>query len=291
MNDVDKQYLDMLKYIMENGELTKNRTGIDTLSVFSVNMKFDLSEGFPMLTTKKIHAKSFIYELLWFLSGNTNIKYLQDNGIRIWNEWARVDGELVSCYPKQWRRWEGIDFDSKDENNRYKIKTIDQIKYVINEIKTNPTSRRLVVNSWNPGELELASLPWCHSQFQFKVSGLNDRDKVDKTTKPRLNCHLLQRSGDFFLGVPANIFSYSLLTHMIAQICDLDVGFFSHTIVDAHLYINHIEQAKEQLTRGSYDLPKLLLNRDVKDINNFTYNDIKIENYISHPVIKAVVAV
>lgn len=284
-----KQYKDLLKYVLENGELSTNRTGIDALSVFSMNMKFDLSQGFPALTTKKIHFKSFIHELLWFIAGRTDVKYLQDHGVRIWNEWTNSDGELVSCYGKQWRKWNGINFDDEnicqDGNKRYGIREIDQLNYVINEIKTNPTSRRLIINAWNPNEIDIASLLWCHAQVQFKVTKQNENGRA------KLNCHLLQRSGDIFLGVPANIFSYSLLTHMIAQICNMDVGSFSHTIVDAHLYINHIEQAKEQLSREPYNLPTLWLNPEIKNINDFTYEDIKILNYESHPAIKAVVAV
>lgn len=289
MNNVDKQYLDILKYVLGNGELSSNRTGIDTLSVFGVNMKFDLSEGFPALTTKKMYFKAFIHELLWFLKGDTNVKYLQDNGVRIWNEWANEDGELVSCYGKQWRRWEAIDFNNCSEINgekKYGIRKIDQIAYVINEIKNNPTSRRIVCNAWNPSELDMASLPWCHSQFQFKVSWPNG-----KNNKGKLNCHLLQRSGDFFLGIPANIISYAFLTHMIAQVCNLDVGILSHTIIDCHLYVNHIEQAKEQLNRGAFKLPELWLNQEVKNINDFKYDDIKILNYESHSAIKASVAI
>lgn len=288
MNNVDKQYLENMKYILDNGERVQNRTGIDTLSVFGLTSRIDLKDGLPMLTTKKMHAKSFIWELLWFLQGRTDVKFLQDNNVRIWNEWANSEGELVSCYGKQWRRWEGIDYDSIveiDAEKKYRIKKTDQIAYIINEIKTNPYSRRLVLNAWNPNEIDIASLCWCHSQVIFKVSNFGGNEK------PKLNCSLTQRSCDWFLGCPANWLSYAILTHMIAQVCDLDVGSFVHHAVDAHLYVNHLDAAKEQLIREPYKLPKLWLNPDIKNIDDFKYSDIRINDYISHSTIKAEVAI
>jgi thymidylate synthase len=287
MNEVDRQYLDVMRQILENGEQTTNRTGIDTLSIFGVQSRFNLADGLPMLTTKKIHAKSFIHELIWFLAGRTDVKYLQDNGVRIWNEWANTDGELVSCYGKQWARWEGVDFGNSaevDGKMMYGIRKINQITYVVNELKTNPHTRRAILSAWNPNEIEMASLPWCHAMVQFKVSGFD-------LPRQKLNCAMTQRSADWFLGVPANWMSYAILTHMIAQVCDLDVGEFVHHAIDTHLYINHIEQAKEQLTRTPYELSKLWLNPEIKNINDFKYLDFRIDNYVSHQAIKASVAI
>ena len=263
-----KTYLDLLEKILDEGGEKDDRTGTGTLSIFGYQMQFDLSEGFPMLTTKKVHFKSVVHELLWFLKGDTNIKYLQDNGVRIWNEWADENGDLGPVYGKQWRSWEK----PNGEN-------VDQIKYVIDEIKNNPKSRRLVVNAWNAGELEEMALTPCHCLFQFYV-----RDG-------KLSCQLYQRSADVFLGVPFNIASYSLLTHMIAQVCDLQPGHFVHTFGDVHLYSNHMEQAKLQLSRKPGKLPQIKLNEKIKNIDDFKYEDIELIDYHPAPAIKAVVAV
>jgi thymidylate synthase len=263
-----KQYLDLLAEILENGEKREDRTGTGTISIFGHQMRFSLQNGFPLITTKKLHLRSIIYELLWFLKGETNIKYLVDNNVSIWNEWADENGDLGPIYGKQWRS-----FPSPDG------KAIDQISWVIEEIKRNPTSRRLIVSSWNPGELDKMALPPCHLLFQFYVSN------------GKLSCQLYQRSADTFLGVPFNIASYALLTHMIAQVTDLQVGDFVHTIGDAHIYLNHIEQVKEQLTRSPYPLAQLKLNPKVKSIFDFTYEDISIINYEAHPHIKGEVSV
>ena len=264
----DKTYLDLAQDILDHGKQKSNRTGIDTVSVFGRQVRYDLSAGFPLLTTKKIHFHSVVGELLWFLKGDTNVKYLQDNKIRIWNEWANEEGELVNCYGKQWRRWEAGD-----------QQIVDQIANVIQEIKTNPTSRRLIVSAWNPGDLKAASLPWCHAMIQFFV----DENK--------LSCQLYQRSGDHFLGVPFNIASYALLTHMIAQVCGLQVGEFIHSFGDLHLYVNSIDAVKEQMTRVPFSSPTLWLNPDIKNIDDFDFKDIKVENYQAHPAIKVAVAV
>ncbi len=263
-----KTYLDLLEKILDEGGEKDDRTGTGTLSIFGYQMQFDLSEGFPMLTTKKVHFKSVVHELLWFLKGDTNIKYLQDNGVRIWNEWADENGDLGPVYGKQWRSWEK----PNGEN-------VDQIKYVIDEIKNNPKSRRLVVNAWNAGELGEMALTPCHCLFQFYV-----RDG-------KLSCQLYQRSADVFLGVPFNIASYSLLTHMIAQVCDLQPGHFVHTFGDVHLYSNHMEQAKLQLSRKPGKLPQIKLNEKIKNIDDFKYEDIELIDYHPAPAIKAVVAV
>ncbi len=263
-----KTYLDLLEKILDEGGEKDDRTGTGTLSIFGYQMQFDLSEGFPMLTTKKVHFKSVVHELLWFLKGDTNIKYLQDNGVRIWNEWADENGDLGPVYGKQWRSWE-----------KPNGETVDQIKYVIDEIKNNPKSRRLVVNAWNAGELEEMALTPCHCLFQFYV-----RDG-------KLSCQLYQRSADVFLGVPFNIASYSLLTHMIAQVCDLQPGHFVHTFGDVHLYSNHMEQAKLQLSRKPGKLPQIKLNEKIKNIDDFKYEDIELIDYHPAPAIKAVVAV
>lgn len=263
-----KQYLDLLSHILENGNEKTDRTGTGTKSVFGYQMRFDLQKGFPLLTTKKLHTRSIFHELLWFLKGDTNIKYLHDNKVTIWDEWADENGDLGPVYGKQWRAWQGADG-----------KIIDQISQLIHQIKNTPDSRRMLVSAWNVGEVEQMALPPCHIVFQFYVAN------------NKLSCQLYQRSADVFLGVPFNIASYALLTEMLAQVCGLEAGEFIHTLGDAHLYLNHIEQAKLQLSRTPYELPKLKLNPDVKDIFDFTYEDIKIENYVSHPHIKAEVAV
>ena len=263
-----KQYLDLLSHILENGNEKTDRTGTGTKSVFGYQMRFDLQKGFPLLTTKKLHTRSIFHELLWFLKGDTNIKYLHDNKVTIWDEWADENGDLGPVYGKQWRAWQGVDG-----------KITDQISQLIHQIKNTPDSRRMLVSAWNVGEVEQMALPPCHIVFQFYVAN------------NKLSCQLYQRSADVFLGVPFNIASYALLTEMIAQVCGLEVGEFIHTLGDAHLYLNHLDQARLQLSRMPYELPKLVLNPEVKDIFDFTYEDIKIENYVSHPHIKAEVAV
>ncbi|EJL45214.1 thymidylate synthase [Brevibacillus agri] len=263
-----KQYLDLCRRILAEGVTKEDRTGTGTMSVFGHQMRFDLSEGFPLVTTKKLHMKSIIHELLWFLSGDTNIRYLQENGVRIWNEWADENGDLGPVYGKQWRSFTGRDG-----------KTVDQIQWVVEEIKKNPDSRRLVVSAWNPADLDEMALPPCHLLFQFYVAD------------GKLSCQLYQRSADTFLGVPFNIASYALLTHMVAHVTGLKVGDFVHTLGDAHLYVNHIEQVKLQLTREPKPLPKLKLNPAVTSIFDFTYDDIEIVDYEAHPHIKGEVAV
>ncbi len=262
-----KQYLDLLSHILENGNEKTDRTGTGTKSVFGYQMRFDLQKGFPLLTTKKLHTRSIFHELLWFLKGDTNIKYLHDNKVTIWDEWAD-ENDLGPVYGKQWRAWQGVDG-----------KITDQISQLIHQIKNTPDSRRMLVSAWNVGEVEQMALPPCHIVFQFYVAN------------NKLSCQLYQRSADVFLGVPFNIASYALLTEMIAQVCGLKAGEFIHTLGDAHLYLNHLDQARLQLSRMPYELPKLVLNPEVKDIFDFTYEDIKIENYVSHPHIKAEVAV
>ena len=263
-----KQYLDLLSHILENGNEKTDRTGTGTKSVFGYQMRFDLQKGFPLLTTKKLHTRSIFHELLWFLKGDTNIKYLHDNKVTIWDEWADENGDLGPVYGKQWRAWQGADG-----------KITDQISQLIHQIKNTPDSRRMLVSAWNVGEVEQMALPPCHIVFQFYVAN------------NKLSCQLYQRSADVFLGVPFNIASYALLTQMLAQVCGLEAGEFIHTLGDAHLYLNHLDQARLQLSRMPYELPKLVLNPEVKDIFDFTYEDIKIENYVSHPHIKAEVAV
>lgn len=263
-----RQYLDLLRHVLDNGNVKHDRTGTGTRSVFGYQMRYDLQEGFPLLTTKKLHTRSIFYELLWFLRGDTNIKYLHDNKVTIWDEWADQNGDLGPVYGKQWRCWQGADG-----------RTIDQISGVIEQIKHNPDSRRMLVSAWNVAEIEEMALPPCHIVFQFYVAN------------GRLSCQLYQRSADIFLGVPFNIASYALLTCMIAQVCGLKAGEFIHTLGDAHLYNNHLEQARLQLTRTPYPLPVLKLNPDIKDIFDFKYEDIVIENYQAHPHIKAEVAV
>ena len=263
-----KQYQELLQRILDTGVKKEDRTGTGTLSVFAHQMRFNLQDGFPLLTTKKLHTRSIIHELLWFLKGDTNTAYLHDNKVSIWDEWADENGDLGPIYGKQWRAWEAKDG-----------RVIDQIGELIEQIKKTPDSRRLLVSAWNVGDLDKMALPPCHIIFQFYVAN------------NRLSCQLYQRSADVFLGVPFNIASYALLTHMIAQVCGLGVGEFIHTTGDTHLYLNHIEQARLQLTRTPYQLPTLKLNESITDINDFKYEDIAIENYESHPHIKASVAV
>ena len=259
-----KQYLDLLQRIIDTGVRKHDRTGTGTLSVFGHQSRFNLQEGFPLLTTKKLHLRSIIHELLWFLKGDTNLNYLHRHKVSIWDEWADENGDLGPVYGKQWRAWQTTDG-----------RVIDQISQVISQIKENPDSRRLLVSAWNVGEIEKMALPPCHIVFQFYVAD------------GRLSCQLYQRSADVFLGVPFNIASYALLTHMVAQVCDLQVGDFIHTLGDAHLYLNHIEQAKLQLTRQPLPLPTLKLNPSVRNILDFKYEDIEILNYNAHPHIKA----
>jgi thymidylate synthase len=263
-----QQYLDLLKHILENGTDKSDRTGTGTRSVFGYQMRFNLEDGFPMVTTKKLHLRSIIHELLWFLKGETNIKYLKENGVSIWDEWADQDGELGPVYGKQWRSWQSADGE-----------TYDQISDLIEQIKKNPDSRRLIVSAWNVGELSKMALMPCHTLFQFYVAD------------GKLSCQLYQRSADVFLGVPFNIASYALFTMMVAQACDLKLGDFVHSFGDVHLYNNHFEQAKLQLTRTPFPLPTMKFNPDVKDIFGFKFEDFELVNYQSHPAIKAPVAV
>jgi thymidylate synthase len=263
-----RAYLDLLQHILDHGAQKDDRTGTGTLSEFGYQMRFNLQEGFPLLTTKKLHLRSIIYELLWFIAGDTNVRYLQDNGVRIWNEWADEDGNLGPVYGAQWRAWRTAGG-----------QTIDQLTQVIQQIQANPNSRRLIVSAWNVGELESMALPPCHALFQFYV--------VDNV----LSCQLYQRSADVFLGVPFNIASYALLTLMIAQVTGLKAGDFVHTFGDVHLYRNHIESARLQLTRSPYPLPQLKINPDVNTIFDFKYEDFELLNYQAHPHIKAEVSV
>ncbi len=263
-----RQYLDLLNHVLEHGDKKEDRTGTGTISVFGYQMRFDLSEKFPLLTTKKVHLKSVIHELLWFLKGSTNIGYLKENGVSIWDEWADENGDLGPVYGSQWRSWQTSDG-----------RTIDQISNLIENIKSNPDSRRLIVSAWNVGEVDKMKLPPCHCFFQFYVA--NDK----------LSCQLYQRSADIFLGVPFNIASYALLTLMIAQVTNLTPGEFVHTLGDAHIYSNHIEQVKQQLSREAKVLPIMKINPHVKDIFSFKFDDFEILNYDPHPLIKAPVAV
>ncbi len=263
-----KQYHDLIKTVLENGVKKEDRTGTGTISMFGYQMRYNLEEGFPLLTTKKLHTRSIFHELLWFLKGDTNVKYLHDNKVTIWDEWADENGDLGPVYGKQWRSWQTADG-----------RTIDQITNVVEQIKKNPNSRRMLVVAFNPGDVEKMALPPCHAFFQFYVAN------------GKLSCQLYQRSADIFLGVPFNIASYALLTHMMAQVCDLGVGDFVHTLGDAHLYLNHLEQAELQLSREFRPLPQLKLNPAVKDLFDFKYEDIEIVGYDPHPAIKAPVAV
>lgn len=263
-----KQYLDLCQHILNNGTKKEDRTGTGTISTFGYQMRFDLKEGFPLVTTKKLHVKSIIHELLWFLAGDTNVAYLQENGVRIWNEWADEKGELGPVYGHQWRSWPTPNGES-----------IDQISNLIKQIKETPDSRRLIVSAWNVADIENMALPPCHCLFQFYVAD------------GKLSCQLYQRSADVFLGVPFNIASYALLTMMIAQACDLEVGEFIHTLGDAHIYTNHIEQVKLQLTREERSLPKMKINKDVKNIFDFMYDDFELVGYDPHPHIKGAVSV
>ena len=259
-----QQYLDLMTRVMNEGTLKEDRTGTGTKSVFGHQMRFDLSKGFPCITTKKLHLKSIIHELLWFLKGDTNIKYLKENGVRIWDEWADENGDLGHVYGYQWRNWPA-------PNGKH----IDQIRQVIETLENNPDSRRIIVSAWNVGEIEQMALPPCHAFFQFYVAN------------KRLSCQLYQRSADIFLGVPFNIASYALLTMMIAQVCNLKLGDFVHTLGDAHIYTNHFEQVKLQLTRECKTLPTMEINPSVKDIFNFKYEDFELKNYEPHPKIMA----
>ena len=260
-----KQYLDLLRKVYEEGTDKPNRTGIDTRSIFGAQMRFDLSKGFPLVTTKKVHLKSVIYELLWLISGDTNIRFLKENDVRIWNEWADENGDLGPVYGAQWRNFNG--------------QGIDQLKDVVNRLKTNPNDRRMIVSAWNPAQIEEMALPPCHAFYQFYVAD------------NKLSCQLYQRSCDMFLGVPFNIASYALLTMMMAQVTGLEVGEFIHTLGDTHIYHNHFEQVKIQLEREPYALPQMKINPNIKDIDGFKYEDFELINYQCHPTIKGVVAV
>ena len=263
-----KQYLDLLDHVLKNGTEKSDRTGTGTISVFGYQMRFNLNDGFPLLTTKKLHLKSIIHELLWFISGDTNIRYLNDNGVKIWNEWADENGNLGPVYGYQWRSWPA------DGGRK-----IDQLLNVISSIKKSPDSRRHIVSAWNVGELDKMALPPCHIMFQFYVAD------------GRLSCQLYQRSADIFLGVPFNIASYALLTHMVAQVTGLKPGDFVHTLGDAHIYLNHIEQVKLQLSREPYKLPEMVINPAVNDILNFRYEDFTLTDYVAHPHIKGDISV
>lgn len=268
-----QQYLDLMSHVRDNGTKKEDRTGTGTLSVFGYQMRFDLSQGFPLVTTKKCHLKSIIHELLWFLSGETNIKYLQDNGVRIWNDWADEEGNLGPVYGYQWRNWPRINNEGSVAGH------VDQITQIIQQIKTNPDSRRMIVSAWNVGEIDNMALPPCHMLFQFYVAD------------GKLSCQLYQRSADIFLGVPFNIASYALLTMMVAQVCDLAVGDFVHTLGDAHLYSNHLDQVEQQLSRKPFPLPQMKINPDVNSIFDFKFEDFELTGYEAHPHIKAAVAV
>ena len=263
-----KQYLDLLSHVMEHGIEKRDRTGTGTLSTFGYQMRFDLSEGFPLMTTKKLHLKSILYELLWFLSGSTNVRYLQEKGVRIWNEWADADGNLGPIYGFQWRSWPAADG-----------RTIDQVSAVVDSIKRNPDSRRHIISAWNVGEIEKMALPPCHILFQFYVAG------------DRLSCQLYQRSADIFLGVPFNIASYALLTLMMAQVTGYKPGEFIHTLGDAHIYLNHIDQVSLQLTRDPRPLPRMIVNKEVDNILEFKYEDFVLADYNPHPAIKGEISV
>ena len=263
-----QQYHDLMRHVLEHGHVKTDRTGTGTRSVFGWQMRFNLADGFPVMTTKKLHLRSIIHELLWFLQGDTNIRYLKDNGVSIWDEWADANGDLGPVYGKQWRRWQTPDG-----------RVIDQVGQLVENLKKNPDSRRHVVSAWNPGDVDSMALPPCHCLFQFYVAD------------GKLSCQLYQRSADIFLGVPFNIASYALLTHMVAQVCGYGIGDFVHTLGDAHLYSNHLEQARLQLTRDFRPLPRLVLNPEVKDLFAFRFEDIALEGYDPHPSIAAPIAV
>ena len=263
-----RQYLDLLRRVLDEGVTKADRTGTGTRSVFGHQMRFDLAAGFPLVTTKKLHVKSIVHELLWFIAGDTNIGYLSDNGVRIWDEWADENGDLGPVYGKQWRSWAAPDG-----------RTIDQLAQVVAEIGSNPDSRRLIVTAWNPADVDEQALPPCHCLFQFYVA------------EGRLSCQLYQRSADIFLGVPFNIASYALLTQMVAQVSGLAAGDFVHTFGDAHLYLNHLDQARQQLTRTPRSLPQMAINREIRSLFNFVYDDFSLSGYEPHPHIKAEVAV
>lgn len=263
-----QRYLELMQHVMDNGVRKQDRTGTGTRSVFGHQMRFDLSQGFPLVTTKKLHLHSIIHELLWFLQGDTNIKYLSDNKVRIWDEWADEEGNLGPVYGAQWRSWPTIDG-----------RVVDQISHVVEQIKSNPDSRRLIVSAWNVGEIEKMALPPCHAFFQFYVA------------EGRLSCQLYQRSADIFLGVPFNIASYALLLMMVAQVCGLEPGDFVHTLGDAHLYSNHLSQTELQLSREPFDLPTMSINPEIKDILGFCFEDFELQGYQSHPHIKGAVAI
>jgi thymidylate synthase len=263
-----KQYLDLLDHVLKNGAEKKDRTGTGTISLFGYQMRFNLEEGFPLLTTKKLHLKSIVHELLWFISGDTNIKYLNENGVKIWNEWADRNGNLGPVYGYQWRSWPSSDG-----------RKIDQLTHVIDQIKNSPDSRRMIISAWNVGDIEKMALPPCHVMFQFYVTG------------GKLSCQLYQRSCDIFLGIPFNIASYALLTMMIAQVTGMKPGDFVHTLGDAHIYLNHIGQVKLQLTRKPYPLPKMIINPAVNDILKFRFDDFTLTDYIAHPHIKGEISV
>ena len=263
-----QQYQDLLQHILDQGVTKADRTGTGTISTFGYQMRFDLQKGFPMVTTKKLHLKSIIYELLWFIQGDTNVKYLQDHGVRIWDEWARADGDLGPIYGKQWRSWQGANG-----------QTSDQLMDIIHQLKTNPDSRRMIISAWNVAELSDMALMPCHSLFQFYVAN------------NKLSCQLYQRSADVFLGVPFNIASYALLTIMMAQVCDLELGEFVHTFGDVHIYTNHMDQVKLQLTRTPFPLPQMKINPERKNIEDFVFEDFELLNYQCHPHIKGQVAI
>jgi thymidylate synthase len=263
-----QQYLDLLQYVLDHGIRKDDRTGTGTLSVFGYQMRFDLSQGFPLLTTKKLHLRSIVYELLWFLRGESNTRFLKEHGVSIWDEWSDPNGELGPVYGVQWRSWKTADG-----------RTVDQVARLIHQIQEQPDSRRLIINAWNVGELDKMALPPCHLMFQFYVAG------------GRLSCQMYQRSADVFLGVPFNIASYSLLLMMVAQVCNLQPGDFVHTLGDTHLYLNHLDQARLQLTRQPFPLPKMVINPAVNSIDQFTYTDFELQGYQSHPHIKAEISV
>ena len=269
-----RQYLELMQHVLEKGTKKSDRTGTGTTSVFGYQMRFDLAQGFPLVTTKKCHLKSIIHELLWFLQGSTNTKYLKENGVSIWDEWADENGELGPVYGKQWRSWESVDG-----------RVIDQIWDAVEQIKHNPDSRRIIVSAWNVGELNKMALAPCHAFFQFYVA------PSTSSGQGRLSCQLYQRSADIFLGVPFNIASYALLTMMMAQVCGLEYGDFVHTFGDAHLYSNHMEQTREQLSREPRPLPNMKINSDIKDIFGFKFEDFTLEGYDPHPAIKAPIAI